>query len=214
MNIQKLADHNFDTSKTVLLCCKGPSSIDAPSHVDGKYVAVTTSACNLFERCDFLFSNDVEFFETGNIDHVDNVIVPLVMHATEDGQAGIHEDIPIERHVFHQALKNYCEGNNIYTYKLFTQDKSERYSSMDIHPRGDDVLFPFLLSGYHTALYWLILAGFRSFEIFGVSECGQYNDLTVNKSVPKVARPQDWYESNYQYGIDILDRHNCNYGIR
>ena len=213
MNIKKLSDHNFDTSKTVLLCCKGPSSIDAPNHVDGKYVAVTTSACNIFERCDFLFANDVEFFETTDIKHVDNVIVPMVMHITQGGKAGVHEGIPAERHVFHQALKNHCD-RNIYTYKLFTQEKSPRYRDMDIDPVGDEFLFPPVLSGYHTALHWLIKAGFRTFDIFGVSACGQYNDRTVNENVPKVPRSTGWYQTNYEMGTTILNTYNCNYSIR
>ena len=220
MNIQKLADHNFDTSKTVLLCCKGPSSADAPSHVDGKYVAVTTSACNIFDHCDFLFSNDVEFFETADIDHVDNVIVPIVMHVTEFHEgfgrsvAGIHENLPAERHIFHHAIKDFCHNKNVYTYKLFSHDQTPKYNDMEISPIGDDFLFPRLLSGYHTALHWLIRAGFRNFDIFGVSMCGSYNESTVNKNVPINPRPLLFYRQNYQLGIDILEHHSCNYRIR
>jgi len=219
MNIQKLADNNFDTSKTVLLCCKGPSSIDAPEHAEGKYVAVTTSACNIFDHCDFLFANDVEFFETADIDHVDNVIVPIVMHVTEFHEgfgrsvAGIHENLPAERHIFHHAIKDFCGDANIYTYRLHSQDKIKKYKNMKISPVGDEFPLPFLLSGYHTALYWLIKAGFRDFEIFGVSTCGSYNESTVNKKVPINPRPLLFYQQNYQMGIDILDEHQCNYTL-
>jgi hypothetical protein len=219
MRIQKLADNNFDTSKTVLLCCKGPSSIDAPEHAEGKYVAVTTSACNIFDRCDFLFANDVEFFETADIGHVDNIIVPLVMHLTEFHEgfgrpvAGIHEHLPTERHVFHHAIGDLCTGKNVYTYKLHTQDQIPKYKNMEISPAGDDFSFPLILSGYHTALYWLIKAGFRDFEIFGVSTCGSYNDNTVNKKVPVNPRPLLFYQQNYQLGIDILEQYGCSYTI-
>lgn len=218
MNIQKLENHNFDTSKTVLLCCKGPSSIEAPHHAEGKYVAVTTSACQIFNHCDFLFANDVEFFQTAKIDHVDRLIVPIVMHATEGGVAGVHDHLPVETHLFHHVLKDF--NQNVYTYKLHTQDLSPKYSNMDISPLGDTLSFHTegwlhaVLSGYHTALHWLIAAGFRNFDIFGVSECGSYNMETVNTSVPKNTRPDDWFEINYKLGLDILNESSCNFRIR
>jgi len=211
MNIQKLDNHNFDTSKTVVLCCKGPSSIEAPKHTEGKYVAVTTSACSIFNHCDFLFANDVEFFQTANVEHVDNLIVPVVMHVTEHGFANVHEHLPVEKHLFHHVLKDFKQ--NIYTYRLHTQDRSPRYRSMDISPIGDEFSFDPIISGYQTALHWLTKVGFRNFDIFGVSECGDYNTNTVNKHVPKAARPPSFFQTNYKMGVDILNRFNCNFRI-
>lgn len=213
MNTRKLSDHKFDLSKTVLLCCKGPSSVNAPQNSEGKYVAVTTSACNIFEHCDFLFSNDVEFFRTGDISNVENVVVPLFPHLTRNGRAGIHTDVPPEDHFFASSIGDQLAGKNVYTYRLFTQSHNPRFEEIKIGDDVDTISLPFVLTGYHTALYWLITAGFKRFEIYGVTEDGGYNDSTVNKNIPKVTRTQEFFKQNFDMGISILQNNDCDYTI-
>lgn len=190
---------------------KGPTSSLAVDQTDEKYVAVTTSVCNIFPHCDFVISNDAEFLESNSLDNVDNLIVPIIIHRTVGGRAGVHDRLPLSEHYFYDILKD--KGDfGVFTYRLFTQNMSS-FKNQSTIEGGDDVLFPYLLSGYHTALHWLCLVGFRNFEIYGISETGGYNDETINQQVPKQPRTEGFFRQNYQMGIDILEQNNCRYTI-
>lgn len=211
MNIKSILTHNFDISKTVVVSGKGPTSSLAVDQTEGKYVAVTTSVCDIFPRCDFVVSNDAEFLETNSLDNIDNLIVPIIIHRNVGGRAGVHDRLPKSEHYFYDILKD--KGDfGVFTYRLFTQNMSSFKNESTIEG-GDDVLLPYLLSGYHTALHWLCLVGFRNFEIYGISKNGGYNNETINQKVPKQLRSRAFFEQNYQMGIDILTKNNCNYII-
>lgn len=209
--VKKIEDSKFETGKTVVICGKGESVEKVKNaNLAGKYVACLNSATVFVENVDFLFVNDIEKLEIllgleQSIEKILNITVPIQIHKNYSASKITYVEVL-------DLLKEY--DMNLYTYCLHTQRmKNPETDEIDFFRFGPEAI----QSVFHTSLFWLIEAGFRNFEIYGVGTSQKYSDVFVKAndfgyiSGTMKNLPKSWHETNYQKGIQILKRNKCQY---
>ncbi len=215
-NLKKIANSDFDLNKTVVICGKGETLSKVHSlDLSDKYVVCLNSATLLLDKVDFLVVTDIERFDSlmtleKNFHKIRNMIVPIQLHELERPS----------RHTYKDILQRLGEYNiDLYTYCLQSQTmKDPDTTEIDKFRFGPEIMY----STFICSLFWLINAGFRNFETFGIGYNGTYLDKFVqngeyghlrdqhhgNKVIPK-----QWFEQNYMTGIRLLRRTGCAYKI-
>lgn len=192
----------LDTNKKVFIVGKGGSSVNAINlDRSNGYTVCINSSCVLFEEVDFLFMNDhitIENILKHNyeLSKVKNIVCPIQLH---------HKEVVSKYTVFDLKTKLKDFDINLYTFKLHTQ-------KIKSPPNIDNMEFN-CLSSAEAALHWFTRIGFRSFEIFGMSSGGEYNDQFTNKNDRGSRRRLKWYKSNIQRCKKILKDTNSEYAF-
>ena len=181
---------NYDK---VIICGKGPTAEFAQNDT-GCLVGLNT-AITLFDRVDFLVTNDVETFDRldrmgYDYSKVGGIILPEQLHRKER----VCEITCVD-------IMKRIGGNNFYPYRLPTQ----------IVPSMGGPEFK-CKSTYHTALQWFIHNGCMDFKIYGVSRECEYHDRFKNGDTGN-SRNDGWYEENFDKGVEILEKGGCRYSI-
>tara|TARA_B100000287_G_C20353523_1_gene670830 strand:- start:71 stop:727 length:657 start_codon:yes stop_codon:yes gene_type:complete len=197
--LNKVCNSNFDVERGVILYSKGTFNsevIDKSSH---PYVASLNTSALLYEdKIDFLFLNDIETIDNvknagGNFNNIDNIICPINPHVKSGREKS--------NYTYNNILNTLSQVNTtVYTYRLHTQEK-EFYIDLN---KQDNYRFGRINSVYHTALYWLLLVGFKQFAIYGVSSRGDYQENFIKNQDCGTKRSKAWYTKNYKRGIDIF----------
>ena len=212
-NIKKLSDSNFDTSRTVIICGKGQSITKIKeADLDNKYIACLNSATLFVDDVDFLFVTDIERLDTlleveTNFSKIKNLISPIQVHRNERPSAVTYLDV---------AKKTQRYDLNLYTYCLQTQTmRNPKTEEIDKFTFGPEVMY----SSFVCALFWLTNAGFRNFEMYGVGTNPKYaqkfidnNDSgTLRKGIEGTNMSDTWFVANYNSGVSIMQRFDCNF---
>lgn len=212
-NLKKVSNSNFDTEKEVLICGKGSSLVKIfDEDLSDKIVVCLNSSSIFFEKVDFLFTTDIERFNSlfeveSNIQKVKNIVCPIQMHEFEVPSRFTYLD------VFEKLQK---QKVNLFTFCLQSQKMQKPDDDrIDKFTFGPEPMY----STYICSLFWLINAGFYKFKVFGVSTDGVYADEFIkNGEFGKNTRgtkqiPRSWFVSNYNAGVKILKRNNCEFKI-
>ena len=210
--LKKLSNSNFDLDKPVIVCGKGPSigelgPFGKTHDLKDYYLCGINTAYQLMPYVDFLSFCDLTVLRSldENIEDyrkIKNFICPLVLRDRfPDGGVRDTEET-------FQLLLNKTKGMDvgIYTYTLFTQTKQVNVDTS----AQDDFYMSQLLSSYHCALNWLTRAGFRKFEMFGVSKQHEYHQDYIDNGDAGVL-PDSFYRDNFNQGIAIIDKVNSEY---
>ena len=178
-------------SSKVTLVAKGKTAENAV--VEG-YLATINTASNLFKEVDFEFLNDYETINKINLGDIKNLIIPIQLHSNES----------VSNYTYKDVLK--LTKVPIHTHKLFTQ-------TMNLDSKYGNVCFGEVLSTYQIALSWLIMSGFRDFKIYGVGkDSGYHKEFEKNDDVGNY-RDSNWYAWNYNLGVNILKKYDCDWEI-
>lgn len=210
--LNKISNSHFDTDKPVILCGKGPSIGKLEDFVlshsaDNFYFCSINTAYKLMPRADFLCFSDIPVLEEldkspDDYLKIKNFVCPIVLR--EHARGGVYESDK----TFQLVLDKTKDLNgSVYTYTFFTQS---RHVEIDKSSQ-DDFYINWVASSYQGALYWLIQAGFRKFEIFGVSQRSEYHQTFVNDNDCGDKRSDSFYKGNFYLGVDIMNKHQCEY---
>ena len=207
--LNKICNSNFDLERGVIIYGKGdfdPKIIDKSRR---PYIASLNTGATLHEdEIDFLFINDIETIHQVkkapfDFNNINNIISPIQPHS----RMKPHPDIT------YNNILDILEqiDTTVYTFRLHSQ-KTEVYIDLN---KQDNYRFGKIITVYHTALWWLLLAGFTRFDICGVSKRGEYQKEFVTERIEfeeslrvrhaPVKKPDAlYYTRNYEDGINIL----------
>ena len=210
--LKKLSSSNFDVDKPVIVCGKGPSigelGLFGNTHdLRDYYLCGINTAYQLMPYVDFLSFCDLTVLRSldENVDQYSKIkdfICPLVLRDRfPDG--GVRDTNETFQFLLDKT-KDMDVG--VYTYTLFTQTKQVEVDTSV----QDNFYMSQLLSSYHCALNWLTRAGFRKFEVFGVSKRNEYHQTYVENNDAGVL-PDSFYNDNFNQGVEIMDKVNSRY---
>lgn len=219
--LKKISDINLDINKTAVVCGKGPtlSNLDnylKDKNLDDFYFFGINTAFRLMKRCDFLAVSDLHKLrdvEKNNFEvynNIKNFIIPLVFR--DDLMPHIPNGYVVDTNVtykwFLDKLQTY-KNINIFTYKLFTQTLKVDVNC-DIQ---DTFLVERAFSNMQVLIEWIVRAGIKKFEIFGMEKTNKYNaNFVVNKEDNPLLDPSV-YVKNFDLTVNILEKHGCAYNI-
>ena len=207
--LNKVCNSSFDLERGVIIYGKGnfdPKIIDKSRR---PYIASLNTGATLHEdEIDFLFLNDIDTIHQVqkapfDFNNINNIISPIQPHYCMK---------PHPDYTYNNILDIFEQIDiTVYTFRLHSQ-KTEIYIDLN---KQDNYRFGKITTVYHTALYWLLLAGFTRFDICGVSERGEYQEEFVKERIAfekglverhaPVKTPDSlFYTRNYKAGIDIL----------
>jgi hypothetical protein len=211
--LKKISDFDFDTEKEIFICGKGSSlSKIHNENLEDKIIVCLNSSSIFFPRVDFLFTTDIERFDSlfkleSEVEKIKNIVCPIQMHEFEVPSRFTYLDV-FERLREHEA--------NLFTFCLpsqkMTNPKDDRVDKFVFGPEP-------IYSTYTCSLFWLINAGFKKFKIFGVSTDGVYaeeflkNGEFGKNTLGSKKIPRSWFQANYNTGIKILRRNDCEFKI-
>ena len=215
--LNKISNSNFDTDKPVILCGKGPSLdrlgdfLQSNNSNDFYFCSINT-AYKLMPQVDFLSFSDIMVLEEldkrpDDYLKIKNFVCPIVLreaYTRDDGKGDVRESDKTFQFVLDKTT--HLNGR-VYTYTFFTQNRQVEVDKFS----QDNFYINWVVSSYQTTLLWLIEAGFRKFEIFGVSQRREYHKTFVEDNDCGNRRKNEVYRSNIYLGLDIMNKHQCKY---
>ncbi len=216
--LKKLTDINLDKNKTAIVCGKGPSISRLSEFLYNKslkdfYFFSINTAYRLMPKADYISLADLNKLDEMDYDPMvyedtDNYIIPLVFrhNILPDHPSGRVVESDKTYNYLLEKLKNY--NSNIFTYKLFTQDRKVITDTN----KQDDFLIEYCRSNIQCCIIWAIKAGLKHFEIFVTSRSREYAKNFIDRKEDN-GIPNQWFASNYDLTVNILEKNNCTYNI-
>ena len=219
--LKKISDINLDSSKTAIVCGKGPtlSNLDnflKDKNLDDFYFFGINTAFRLMKKCDFIAVSDlhklrdVEKNDLEVYNNIKNFIIPLVFRddLMPHMPNGHVVDTNITYKWFLDKLQAY-KDINVFTYKLFTQTLNVDVDC-DIQ---DDFLVERAFSNMQVLIEWIVRVGIKKFEIFGMEKTNKYNTTFVSNKEDNTLLDSSVFVKNFNLTVDILEKYSCTYNI-